>query len=82
MTNSLHDKIIAAAREADLTVDLVEFDRELDFYTQGLDSLDHVQILMKVEETFGMRFADTDFDECNSIDRIAAFLQRSAHGGA
>lgn len=47
---------------------------ESDFYSQGLDSLDHVNILMAVESEYGVRISDEDYDRLNSIAAIAAFL--------
>lgn len=47
-----------------------------DFYAYGLDSLEHAQILMRVEELYGLRVADADFDECISIAAIVGYSAR------
>ena len=73
-------KVAAAARQANAKLAGMELEPDMDFYTQGLDSLDHVQILMKVEEDFGVTFADTDYDSCNSLDSITAFLAAQGAG--
>lgn len=67
-------KIKSAAQQANLKLSLLDLDPAEDFYTQGLDSLDHIQILMKVEEISGVQFSDTEYDECSSLERIEKFL--------
>lgn len=47
-----------------------------DFYNFGLDSLDHAQILMRVEEVLGVPVADEDFDDCRSIRAIIEYATR------
>lgn len=44
-----------------------------DFFEFGLDSLDHAQILMRLEELHDFRVADEDFDACRSIAAILAY---------
>lgn len=41
-----------------------------DFYDFGFDSLDHVQILMGIEEAFGLPIGEDDVDACRSIQAI------------
>lgn len=79
---TLHDRLVALAKTANAKLESLDLDVELDFYTQGLDSLDHVQILMLVEEAFDVHFEDTDYDECHSIERIAEYLLRAGHAAA
>ncbi len=67
-------KIKSAAQQANLKLSLLDLDPAEDFYTQGLDSLDHIQILMKVEELSGVQFSDNEYDECSSLERIEKFL--------
>ena len=45
-----------------------------DFYSQGLDSIDHIKIIMEVEEAFGLRVPAADYDRLNSIAAISVFL--------
>lgn len=40
------------------------------FHRFGLDSLDHAQILIRLEEIHGLRVADADFEKCLSIAAI------------
>lgn len=48
-----------------------------DFYDFGFDSLDHAQILMGIEEAFGLLIAEDDVDECRSIQAILDHAARS-----
>ncbi len=48
-----------------------------DFYDFGLDSLDHAQILMAIEETFDLAIAEEDVDRCRSIQAILDHAARS-----
>lgn len=74
---ALDERIIAAAKRANPKIADIDLDPSDDFYTQGLDSLDHVQILMKIEEEFGLTISDDDYDECVSIERIKNFVLRA-----
>lgn len=47
-----------------------------DFYDFGFDSLDHAQILMRVEEVLGVPVADEDVDDCRSINAILEYAAR------
>ena len=72
--SDLMQAIKSAALQANAKLSLLDLDPEEDFYTQGLDSLDHVQILMKVEELTGVQFGDSDYDACSSLQQIEQFL--------
>lgn len=72
--SDLLQTITAATRQVNVKLSLLELDPQEDFYTQGLDSLDHVQILMKIEELFGVQFGDSDYDACSSLQQIEQFL--------
>ncbi|MCK0206837.1 phosphopantetheine-binding protein [Starkeya koreensis] len=80
--DDLDARILAVARGANAKLGNVDIDPFEDFYTQGLDSLDHVQILMRVEEAFGVTIADSDYDLCTSLARIRDFILRERHGAA
>ena len=67
-----------AIREAVDRPMVASLEADTDFYEVGLDSLDHAQILMRIEEVHGLVVADTDFDLCRSISAIVAYGQTSA----
>jgi acyl carrier protein len=58
------------------TVDAAAIDAAMDFDECGIDSLDHASVIMRIEELYGLRVADGDFDECRSIAAIVAYFQR------
>ncbi|BBK30032.1 acyl carrier protein [Stella humosa] len=70
--------IRAAIADAVDRGDLAALGIETDFYDFGLDSLDHAQILMRVEDLYGLHVADADFPACRSIAAIAAYSRQSA----
>lgn len=47
-----------------------------DFDDFGLDSLDHAQILMAIEETFGLLIAEEEVEGCRSIQAILDLAAR------
>jgi acyl carrier protein len=67
-----------AIREAVDRPMVASLEADTDFYDVGLDSLDHAQILMRIEELYGLVVADTDFDLCRSIAAIVAYGQSVA----
>ena len=48
------------------------------FFDIGLDSLDQVQILLAIEQRFGLRVADGDFEKCDSIQAIVDYFAANA----
>lgn len=70
----------AAVRRAILeTVDRVSVRTlkiESDFFAHGLDSLDQVQILMRIEEVHGLKVPDEEIESCRSIAAILEFSRR------
>jgi acyl carrier protein len=51
----------AAARELTADQPFADF---------GLDSLDQAQILIRLDEGYGISIADADFEKCSSINNI------------
>lgn len=55
--------------------DVSAMDNDQDFSNLGLDSLDHLTILLALEETFEMtKIPDEDIDKCRSISGILDYL--------
>lgn len=42
----------------------------------GLDSLDCVELQMALEEEFGIEIADEDFDECETLQQLVAYVEK------
>ena len=45
------------------------------FLEAGLDSLERAQILIQLEEDFGVSLSDDDFENCNSIADILKYAR-------
>lgn len=56
-------------------VDAAKIELSADFYDLGLDSLHHAQIILRVEELYGLRIPDEDFEACRSIDAILEYAK-------
>ena len=61
---------------------VVEFDvstikDDQDFKDVGIDSLDHITILLAIEEQYGFKIPDKDIDQCSSITGILSYLSSS-----
>lgn len=67
------DEVRRAIADSVDRVDVATIGAETDFGDAGLDSLDHAQILIRVEELYGVRIADDDFALCSSIAAIRAY---------
>ena len=48
------------------------------FQEFGLDSLDHANILLAIEEQHGLKVPDEALEECSSIDGILAYAQKNS----
>ena len=70
---------IRSCLDAHRDVEPVEHDESL-FLSGRLDSLTVTRLVVFLEDTFGLNFADHPFDvaELDSIDQIAQFVNRSA----
>jgi acyl carrier protein len=40
---------------------------ESDFQESGIDSLDHMNVMLAIEEKHGIQISDDQFEKCNSI---------------
>ena len=43
----------------------------------GIDSLEHMNILLEIEEQCGIEIPDEDIEECSSIRGILLYLQKN-----
>jgi acyl carrier protein len=78
--SELIDLLAEIARTANDRLSGLDLDPDRDFDLQGLDSLDQVQIVMAVEQAFDLQIEDVDYDQCTSLSKIAAYLQRREGG--
>lgn len=62
-------KIVVGFEVDDLEVDT-------DFVEAGMDSLDHADVLLCIQETHGLSVPDDDLENCRSIRGILEFAGR------
>lgn len=62
-------------RESELT-DTVHFTRDL-----GLDSLDTVDLIMHLEQTFGIRIPDEDYPKLVTLKGVLEYLENEQQVG-
>ncbi|MCC7275276.1 MAG: acyl carrier protein [Alphaproteobacteria bacterium] len=75
----LTEEAVRAAIEGAIDrVAVATLERDADFYDVGLDSLDHAQILMALEELHGLRIPEDDVDACRSIAAIIDYARGAA----
>lgn len=75
------EQVRAAIAEAVDRAGAASIGADTDFEDAGLDSLDHAQILIRIEERYGLHVADADMAECRSIAAILAYSRRPAGDG-
>ncbi len=62
--------------------DVASLDEERPFFEMGIASLDAAQLLMAIEERFGLRVADGEFELCDSLANIVRYFAARAPTGS
>lgn len=76
------DQIMVQVRQLlaeQLTIDPTKITEQSTLDELGADSLDRVEIIMKLEDLFGVEISDDDADRLTSVDSIVAHLERNLH---
>lgn len=76
------DQIMVQVRQLlaeQLTIDPTKITEQSTLDELGADSLDRVEIIMKLEDLFGVEISDDDADRLTSVDSIVAYLERNLH---
>ena len=77
MNNDIFEKLKAIAVN-DIGIDADKVKPESDIIKElGLDSLDIVDMLMKVEETFGVTIDDSDVVEMTTVADVVRFIENA-----
>lgn len=66
-----------AIAETILDLDVDSLDSEAPFEDANIDSLDHANILLLLQERFGLQVPDEDLDQCSSINGILEYAKRA-----
>jgi acyl carrier protein len=68
------DRIVTLIAQ-ELKVDPERVNEQITFQELGADSLDMVQIIMKLEETFGMEINDQDAEKMTTLRDVVDYVQ-------
>ena len=75
--DEIHEKVIKIVSEA-TKVDISNIKAETNFIGDlNLDSLDMVEMMMKMEEEFGVEIPEDKTEDLKTINDVAAFLKTS-----
>lgn len=69
------EKIKSLIGECNIVEDATTLDVEADLSDQGIDSLDLANILLKIDETYGIEIPDEAADNLTNIDSIYTYLK-------
>lgn len=71
--------VMAVAEQLGLKPDdpaINEIDPRKTFTELGLDSLDTVELAMRLEETFGLEIPDEDKEQISTVDRAVEYIHK------
>lgn len=68
-----YNKVIALVAQK-LNVDKAAVERAHSFQELGADSLDMVEIVMQLEEDFGIEINDADAEKLTSVDQVVDYI--------
>jgi acyl carrier protein len=71
--NDTYNKVVTVIAE-ELKLDKNAIKAESTFQDLGADSLDMVQIIMKLEEQFGVEINDEDAEKMTNLDQVVAYI--------
>ncbi len=71
-----YDDIVEIIRTANTQISMDELTGEEDLRNLGADSLDLMNILLSVQEKFGVEIPDSELDMLSNISSILAFLHK------
>lgn len=70
------DEIRVIVKETESSTDVAQLDESMNFSEAGIDSLETFNILLGVEEKFGITIPEEESEELNSISEIIAYLEK------
>ncbi len=69
-----------AISEVVIDVDVAAIQVDQDFIDAGMDSLDYADVLLNLQEGFGLEVSDDDLEFCRSIQGLLEFAARGSAG--
>jgi acyl carrier protein len=74
--NVSQGEIISIFDDAGIAADVSKLKSDTSLRTAGVDSLDLMNILLQIEEKYGVKIPDEVAAELDSIDHIVSYLHR------
>jgi len=75
--NVTAEDIIVVIKNADIVgLDASKLEHEKPFSDQGVDSLDLMAVLLKVEEEYNFRIPDDDADSISTVEELASYINK------
>lgn len=75
--NVTAEDIIVVIKNADVVgLDTNKLEHEKSFSDQGVDSLDLMAVLLKVEEEYNFRIPDDDADSISTVEELASYVNQ------
>ena len=71
------DKIKNLITNVVIGFDIEKLSEDQNLTDSGIDSLEHMNILLAIEEQYGIKIPDEDIDECNSIKGIVLYIKKN-----
>ena len=66
--------IISCFEDAGIMIDLDKIDHEKDFDSQGIDSLDLINVYFQIEERFDIKIPEEDLPNLVTIAAIVSYM--------
>ena len=64
------EQLIEIVAETGFVDDMASFDPNISFSENGIDSLDVMTVLLKIEESTGVKFSDQEYDAFVSLNDV------------
>ena len=76
--SAIYNDIVEIIRAANTRIILDQLSAETDLRDLGADSLDLMNILLSVQEKYGIEIPDSELDALSNINAILAFLHSNS----
>ena len=74
--NVTQEEIFSIIENVGVSVDIAKIKVNMPFNEAGVDSLELINIILEIEEKFGIKIPDEDIDALNTVDNIVSYLQK------
>jgi len=74
--NVTQEEILSIVVSTGASADISEIKGDTLLSKVGIDSLEMMDVLLRIEEKFSIKIPDEDIDALNTIDSIVSYLQK------